>query len=166
MARTPTLPTEVARRPHEPPPVEVDGDVLRLRGEHDISTTDELCTALARAIGSTDGDLVLDLSDVEFIDVATLTIILGARELLRARDHKLVLRAPSRCVERLFDLCALGELLDVPRRDGSHPAGVGGALRTWVEVPPVGRRDGRSAALEPADSHVTVPVPVTRSAGS
>ena len=44
-----------------------DGTVVRLRGEHDISTVDELSQTVARAIALDDGDLVIDLSEVEFM---------------------------------------------------------------------------------------------------
>ena len=47
---------------------EADPIVVRLRGEHDCSTDDALCLELARAIALNDAALVLDLSEVEFIE--------------------------------------------------------------------------------------------------
>jgi anti-anti-sigma factor len=54
-----------------------DGDriVVWLRGEHDIATTVELSETLVRAIAIDDADLVVDLSEVQFIDASTIGVI-------------------------------------------------------------------------------------------
>ena len=56
--------------------------VVWLRGEHDVSTVAALSETLARAIALDDADLVVDLSDVQFMGAATVGVIVRARELL------------------------------------------------------------------------------------
>ena len=98
---------------------ERDGDraVVWLRGEHDASTLPAISEAIARAIADDDADLVIDLSQVDFMDAATVGIILRARELLRSRSRALELRSPSRRAERVLRLCGVAGLV------GEHRGG-------------------------------------------
>jgi anti-anti-sigma factor len=81
--------------------------VLWLGGEHDLST--QAC--LSAAIAAVDADVVLDLSEVEFMDAATIGAILRARVLLRRRSRSLMLRAPSRRARLVIGLCGLDDLV-------------------------------------------------------
>jgi anti-anti-sigma factor len=45
--------------------------VVALRGEADVFTQPVLCDVLARVIAEGAGDIVIDLTEVPFIDVAT-----------------------------------------------------------------------------------------------
>jgi anti-anti-sigma factor len=108
--------------------------VLWVRGEHDNFTVHELVATMARAITLGDAELVVDLSGVDFMGAATIGVIVGARELLRARSRSLVVRSPSRCARRLLDLCGLAGLIDPrpgdsPMTDATDPQG------TWVTIP-------------------------------
>lgn len=102
--------------------------LIRLDGEHDISTASELSETLARAIGADDADVVVDLSEVEFMAAATVGVLLRARELLRMQTRSLVLRSPSRRARRVLELCGDADLLD-------PGTGAGDALLSWVTVP-------------------------------
>jgi len=84
------------------------GTVVWLRGEHDIATMPSLADAISRAISLDDGDVVVDLSDVEFMGAATVGVILRAREALRLRSRSLELRSPSTRARRVLDLCGVG----------------------------------------------------------
>jgi anti-anti-sigma factor len=53
-----------------------------LRGEHDDSTVAALSETMARAIARDDADLVVDLSEVQFMGAATVGVIVRAQELL------------------------------------------------------------------------------------
>src|SRR5487761_2372007 len=86
--------------------------VIWLRGEHDISTLPALHSVLLRAIGHDDADLTLDLSEVMFIDAATIGTIIRTREFLRFWSRSLSLRSPSRFARRVLELCDLADLLD------------------------------------------------------
>lgn len=117
-----------------------DRGVVFLRGEHDISTITMLSETIARAIAAHDADLVLDLSRVQFMDAATVSVIVRTRASLQESSRRLVLRSPSPSARRVLGLCGFGELLD-PTRPPQHAVPVhaaADALGTWVEVPAVG----------------------------
>jgi anti-anti-sigma factor len=119
-----------------------------LRGDHDLSTVDALCAALAQAVMTCDADVVVDASDVEFMGVATVEVLTRARDVLRSRSRTLVVRSPSTCVRRVIVLCDRSDLLD------AHPVialpPLAEALSTWVAVP----------ATDPSEHHAQVPVPI------
>ena len=99
----------------EPAPlVSRDGErsVVWLDGEHDIATVAVVRDALARVISADDSDLVVDLSKVTFMGVATVDELAHGRKILRGQSRKLTLRSPSRLARRLLDLCGLGDLVE------------------------------------------------------
>ena len=63
---------------------EADRIVVSLYGEHDISTLAELSEAMAQGIALDDAEVVVDLSGVEFMGAGTVTVIVRARDFLRA----------------------------------------------------------------------------------
>jgi anti-anti-sigma factor len=86
--------------------------LVRLRGEHDASTEAALSEILALAIALDAADVVVDLSEVEFMGAATVGVMARTRELLRSRSRTLELRAPSACAQRVLHACGL-DLLDL-----------------------------------------------------
>jgi anti-anti-sigma factor len=134
--------------------------VVWLRGEHDVSTVDALSETLAGAMALDECDLVVDLSEVQFMGAATIGVLIRARELLQSRSRSLVVRSPSRCARRILDLCGQGDLLD-PRRAGATPTtGTASALGTWVTVPATDRVDRPAEASAPDPSSAPDQVPV------
>ena len=76
---------------------ESDRTVIGLYGEHDMNTEAELSGALASFCGVGGvGDVVVDLSQVTLIDSATITALLGARNLMLRQDRRLILRSRTR----------------------------------------------------------------------
>jgi anti-anti-sigma factor len=139
-----------------------DRSVVWLGGEHDVSTVAALSETLARAIALDDGDVVVDLSEVQFMGAATVGVIIRAREFLRLRSRFLVLRSPSECVRRILDVCGHADLLDPRIADAMPVTGPAGALGTWVVVPATDRIDRRADASAPEPSSAPDPVPVGR----
>lgn len=86
-----------------------DRTIICLRGEHDAFTTGALSETIAAATARGEGDLVVDLSGVEFMSVATVRVLLQARELLRLQSRSVVLRSPSTCAQRVLDLCGIAD---------------------------------------------------------
>ena len=115
------------------PARDADRTIVWLRGEHDICTVAALSQILARAIALDDGDLVVDLGGVHFMDASTVGVILRARDFLRLQSRSLALRSPSTCAARVLDLCDLGGLLEPGPDHAPHPGG--GALGVLVAVP-------------------------------
>jgi anti-anti-sigma factor len=100
-----------------------------LAGEQDCSNSGELMDACAAAL-LYDQDLVIDVSDVEFMSAATVDVIVSISELLGVRKHSLAVRAPSKSTRRLFDLCSVSDLIGEPANTGMPSA-----LNSWVHVP-------------------------------
>jgi len=133
--------------------------IVWLQGEHDLSTDEALCMNLASAIAIDSAGLVLELSEVAFMAVSTLGVIVRAREFLRHRSRSLTVRSPSACARRVIGLCGVDDLLGPSPEElstelpGDEEAK---ALGSWVEVP-AARRDDWGAGPSP---RAPEPVPV------
>lgn len=94
---------------------------IRLAGELDISTADELQRALSelQAPGGPDS-LRLDLTDLRFMDSTGLRLIVTSDIRLRREGRELVLVRGPEQVQRVFRLALLEErLVFEPSRNGS-----------------------------------------------
>jgi anti-sigma B factor antagonist len=87
---------------------------LVLRGELDLSTAERLTTCVA-PFAATEGDLVLDLSGLTFVDST------GIREIVRTasclRGGSLVLVSPSPHVQRVLELTGILTVPNIVVRD-------------------------------------------------
>ena len=92
-----------------------DGErtVLRLRGELDRLTADDVDRTVRELAASTTSGLILDLRDLEFIDSAGLRSLSRAHNVLTDAGRTLVLRAPSPAVLRLIELVGLLDILTI-----------------------------------------------------
>jgi anti-anti-sigma factor len=131
VARSPSW-DEVAREARPPPVVRREGSrtVVSLRGEQDMNTAIDLAKALAAASAAGDGDVVVDLSKVQFMDAAIITALVRGRNILRSQSRALLLRAPSGFAGRLLHLCGLVGPID------PLPAGADRALPRIVPRQP------------------------------
>jgi anti-sigma B factor antagonist len=86
---------------------------LALSGELDLSSADQLEDAIRQAEEGDGLRIVVDLSDLEFMDSTGLGILLSANARSRENGHRLSFR-PSRheAVTRLLDLTQTKEILD------------------------------------------------------
>jgi anti-anti-sigma factor len=116
--------------------------VIWLQGEQDASNAAAVAKALGRAITINDNNILVDLSEVEFMGAETVGTLSWASELLRERSRSLVLRSPPRCVRRIVELCGHTQLLDPA---GTTPTtATADALGTWVPVPTADRINPRT----------------------
>lgn len=83
-----------------------DDTILRLRGELDLSTQPHFVAALTRAANGP-SRLVLDLSDLTFIDAGSIGLINRARNLAKLRGSEVVVRAPNAAVLRILQITGL-----------------------------------------------------------
>ena len=113
------------------PWVSADGGrtVVWLSGEYDMATLSVLAEGFAAAIALDDADLVVDLTEVQFIDAATIGLLIRARNFLRPRSRHLTVRNPPRCAQRILNVCGLSGLID------SAPADVGQAVGSSASAP-------------------------------
>lgn len=127
-----------------------DRTVVYLRGELDASNAPIVSAAMACAMSLDDSDVVIDLSDVTFLDASTIGAISTARDFLAGQSRSVSLRAPSPSARRLLDVSGLSESI-APATDAA------GALGTWVAVP----ASDRATPLHAAPAPATVGPPVS-----
>jgi anti-anti-sigma factor len=91
---------------------------LALRGELDITSARELERHVQQLCSQGQGELVLDLGELEFIDSAGLSAILRVRALCQEQMLEFCLMPGERRVQRLFEVTRLIDRLPFrkPRR--------------------------------------------------
>jgi anti-sigma B factor antagonist len=109
--------------------------VVAIGGELDIVTSRQLDEHLTRSRGK-DRRVVLDLSDVEFMDTSSLAVIVGHWKRLEASGGTLVLAGAryrytktlwiTGLADRLPMYDTVDEALAAAQADGSRAAGAGG----------------------------------------
>lgn len=85
-----------------------DLHVVRLVGEVDLLDADRVRDVLVEQAGSA---VVLDLTDLRFIDAAGVAGVLEAYRRLSAAGHELAVRGARGIVRRVFEVTELGYLL-------------------------------------------------------
>ena len=90
-----------------------DEAVVRLRGELDIQTSIQLRRLLCQLIAAGDRQIVLDLSDLGFIDSAGLGVLVGGLKRARQRDGDLTLACPRPVVANVLDMTGLSTVFEV-----------------------------------------------------
>jgi anti-sigma B factor antagonist len=84
-----------------------------LRGELDLSGVDRAREAIEQAEAGGDSLLVLDLSELEFIDSTGLEVLLRAARRAHDSGRRLIVQKPSRYVRRLLAMTAIDQSLDI-----------------------------------------------------
>lgn len=83
---------------------------LDLAGELDAHTAPLLAERLAE-LPAGDGDVVLDIEKVEFMDSSGLRVVIDVHQRALDVDRRLVLRHPSAAVQRLLEISGLSDHL-------------------------------------------------------
>jgi anti-anti-sigma factor len=89
-----------------------DDLVLRLDGEADLASAPLLGQAFVAATTDRCARVVLDATDLRFIDAYCLGLISDAASLLQEQDRHLVVRSPSPMLRQLLAICAMEALLE------------------------------------------------------
>ena len=92
-------------------------------------------------IDSTDGDVVVDLANVSFIDFTGLRTVLVAHDRLAQSDRTLAVRNPSVQVSRLLEICGLCDLIEI------KPIGEAGSNHAAEPTTDVDATSDREVAL-------------------
>lgn len=87
-------------------------DGVRLVGEIDAASTPELIARLD-PLPVVDGDIVIDLSEVTFIDSSGLRALISAHQRAEQAGRRVVMAQPSAVVRRLLDISGLVPYLHV-----------------------------------------------------
>jgi anti-anti-sigma factor len=86
---------------------DADGAVLWLSGELDLASAPRLTEAIHQVELDGQRRLLLDLSQLAFMDSTGLAVVVAAREHADASGSRLVLRRPMPQVKRLLSLVGL-----------------------------------------------------------
>jgi anti-anti-sigma factor len=78
-----------------------------------MSGVDRARTAIEQAESGSAGLLVLDLSELDFIDSTGLEVILRAARRAHDEGRRLIVQRPSGYVRRLLEMTAIDQSLDV-----------------------------------------------------
>jgi anti-sigma B factor antagonist len=90
---------------------------LVVAGELDLATCERLEDSLEDASRDHDGDVVVDLAGVRFLDSCALRVLIAAHVRLAERDRRLVLHRAPEVVTRVLTVAGLLSLFGM---DGSE----------------------------------------------
>jgi anti-anti-sigma factor len=96
-----------------PPTRSDDPALVRLTGEHDLSTVAALSMTLSRAIHD-GGNLAVDMRKVTFLDASTVGVLVQTQRLLHQRSRSLTVHSPSTRTRRILEICDLADLIHQP----------------------------------------------------
>ena len=91
----------------------IDGSTLVLSGSLDVRCTAELRTAVYALLDECDGDVYVDVSRVESVDMTTLKMLAVANRVAERNGQRVVLRGGSPGLRRLLHLSHLRWMLPV-----------------------------------------------------
>jgi anti-sigma B factor antagonist len=97
---------------------ELGGDAFLVTavGEADMYNAAELERALDGVVGLGGNSVVLDLTDVSFVDSTLLSVLLRYRERLMELGGKLVLVTDERGIRRTLEITGLERIFTIERR--------------------------------------------------
>ena len=104
-------------------------ELLAVSGEVDIASAPRLISSLNEALGECESPLVVDLSDVAFMDSTGLALLLNAHRRLARRGQGFAVVSPGGPVRRVFTITDMVETLRVhPDRKSAIAAALGPPL--------------------------------------
>lgn len=87
--------------------------IVRVRGEIHVSTAPEFTQRLTAAIESGKTAVVLDMSEVEFIDSTGLSVLLNGLRLVTQMHGRMAIVCTNPTVLRLFQITSLDDTFDI-----------------------------------------------------
>ena len=105
----------------------VNGNTLELAGSLDVRCTAELRAVVYRLLDRRDGDVHVDISRVDSVDLTTLKMLAVANRVAERQGCRVVLRGGSPAVRRLLHLSHLRWMIPVEPSDHSNAEGAAGA---------------------------------------
>jgi anti-sigma B factor antagonist len=87
--------------------------LIRLEGEFDLHTGTRFERRVLEALGRGASEIVVDLSDVSFIDSTTIGILMRARKRLARLRGRLLVVCADRNILRLFEITALDRMFEI-----------------------------------------------------
>jgi len=96
--------------------VKMLGGTVYLSGALDVRSVAVVRDALHTAALACDGNLIVDVTDVELIDAAGLGVLAAAHRRIESEGRHLVLRGCSPSLRRILSVTRLTRVLHVERR--------------------------------------------------
>jgi anti-sigma B factor antagonist len=97
--------------------------LVKLTGEWDVTVSDQLRDLLADQVRAGAQNLVVDLSDVAFLDLACLYALLDGARMAQRAGGTLQLTSPQSVIVRLISLLGAGPLITVRTSPAEATAG-------------------------------------------
>jgi len=104
--------------------------LIRLAGEFDLHTRPEFERRVLEALGRGATQIVVDLSDVSFIDSTTIGILMRTRKRLTPLRGRLLVVCADRNILRLFEITALDRMFEIYRTRAEAMEHVDGDARS------------------------------------
>jgi anti-sigma B factor antagonist len=113
------MPSEFAITEQGP---EAGHHVIAVRGEIDLFTAPDLKQALTEAIEGGAHRVVLDLSEVSFLDSTALGVLIGAVKRLRSRSGALAIVNTDASIAKTFAITGLDQIFTIleTRQEALH----------------------------------------------
>ena len=92
---------------------EGQGLLVKVAGEVDVSNASELRDAIDAKLPEVEGELVVDISDVPYIDSTGIGVLVGAAHRASEAGASLVVARPQRNVARVLGLLGVGRDLNI-----------------------------------------------------
>jgi anti-sigma B factor antagonist len=87
--------------------------IIAVRGEIDLFTAPELKQALTEAVEAGDYRVVIDLTDVSFLDSTALGVLIGAVKRLRSRGGALAIVNTETSIAKTFEITGLDQIFTI-----------------------------------------------------
>ena len=92
---------------------EGDRTVVSVGGEIDVYTAPQLRERVVDLVAAGQVDLILDLTDVEFLDSTGLGVLVGALNRVRANDGSLALVLTQERILKIFEITGLRKVFPI-----------------------------------------------------
>ena len=87
--------------------------VIQLEGEVDVYTAPQLKQQMIALLEGGARQVVVDLTQVEYLDSTALGVLIGGLKRLREMDGNLVLVCPIPRIRRVFEITGLDKIFDM-----------------------------------------------------
>lgn len=81
--------------------------VISVKGEIDIYSAPDFKESLYQSINDVQQNIILDFSDLSYIDSMGLGILVGALKRVREKDRNITIKNPKSTVRKLFRITGL-----------------------------------------------------------
>ncbi|HWB68274.1 MAG TPA: STAS domain-containing protein [Mycobacteriales bacterium] len=110
--------------------VRSDATVVALHGDIDLLTVDALRALLDDVMAAKPQRLVVDLADADYVDVLSLTVMLGAADAMQEAGGELLVRGANAAVRRVCGILNAADILEPEAAAvGPRPRGIDPAAR-------------------------------------